>query len=80
MKDNKDCVPRLCRGIVVGVVHGHVPVDEEALPKANDLDTDVERDGHKRVEDDDVREELERSNGVRVVRIAALKVDGESLR
>ena len=37
----------LCR-----VVHLSIPIDEEGLPEANDLDGDVKRDGDQSVQDD----------------------------
>ncbi len=57
-------------GYVAGlVVHLDVPVDPQALDGADELDADVEGDGHDRVQDDQVGEEDEQGDdgGARVL-------------
>ncbi len=50
---------RLGRRLGLVVEHLLVPVDEEGLSQPDDLDADVERDGHNRVKHDGVRKEDE---------------------
>ncbi len=51
------------RNVRLVVVHLDVPVDPEALHGADELDADVEGDGHHRVQNDQVGEEDEQRDG-----------------
>ena len=59
--------PRLRWSISLAMVHGYIPIDQEALAQADDFHTYIERNGHQRVEHDNIGKEVESRNGVWII-------------